>query len=128
MRSKGFTLIELTIVMAIIVILASIGLVQYGHSITRSKEAVLREDLFRMRDAIDQYYADKNKYPASLETLVEDKYMREVPVDPFTQSSTSWDLTRSEPEPGNPTAEPGVFNVHSTAEGMGLDGRPYSSW
>ena len=128
MRSKGFTLIELTIVMAIIVILASIGLVQYGHSITRSKEAVLREDLFRMRDAIDQYYADKNKYPASLETLVEDKYMREVPVDPFTQSSTSWDLTRSEPEPGNPTAEPGVFNVHSTAEGTGLDGRPYSSW
>jgi general secretion pathway protein G len=128
MRNKGFTLIELTVVMAIIVILASIGLVQYGHSITRSKEAVLREDLFRMRDAIDQYYADKNKYPPSLEALVEEKYMREVPVDPFTQSSTSWDLTRSEPEPGNPSAEPGVFNVHSTAEGTALDGRPYSSW
>ena len=128
MRNKGFTLIELTIVMAIIVILASIGLVQYGHSITRSKEAVLHEDLFRMRDAIDQYYADKNKYPASLDALVEEKYMREVPVDPFTQSSTSWDLTMSEPEPGNPSAEPGVFNVHSTAEGTALDGKPYSSW
>src|ERR1043165_1622716 len=100
--NKGFTLIELMIVMVIIVILASIGLVQYGHSVTRAKEATLSEDLFRMRDAIDQYYADKNKSPASLEVLVEEKYLRDVPVDPFTQSATSWNVTMSEPEPGNP--------------------------
>jgi len=126
-REHGWTLIELMIVMVIIVILASIGLVQYGHSVTRAKEATLAEDLFRMRDALDQYYADKNKYPASLEVLVEEKYLRDVPPDPFTQT-TSWDITMSEPEPGNPSAEPGVYNVHSTAEGTGLNGKPYTEW
>src|SRR4051812_12904388 len=110
---KGFTLIELMIVMALIVILASIGLVQYGNSVTRAKEATLSEDLFRLRDAIDQYYADKSKYPASLDALVEDKYLRSVPVDPFTQSASTWETVRSDPEPGNPAAEAGVYNVHS---------------
>ncbi len=125
---KGFTLIELMIVMALIVILASIGLVQYGHSVTRAKEATLSEDLFRIRDAIDQYYADKNKYPASLETLVEEKYLRAVPVDPFTNSAETWKTTMSEPEPGNPSAEPGVYNVHSGSEETALNGTRYSDW
>jgi len=124
---KGFTLIELMVVMALIVILASIGLVQYGHSITRAKEATLSEDLFRIRDAIDQYYADKNKYPPTLETLVEEKYLRAVPVDPFTQS-TEWQTTMSEPEPGNPSAEPGVYNVHSGSEGEAMNGTRYADW
>lgn len=126
--SKGFTLIELMVVMTLIVILASIGLVQYGHSVTRAKEATLSEDLFRLRDAIDQYYADKNKYPQSLAVLVEDKYLRTVPVDPFTQSADTWELTRAEPEPGNPTAEPGVYNVHSGSDQTALNGSRYSDW
>ena len=127
-RNHGFTLIELMIVMTLIVILASIGLVQYGHSVTRAKEATLSEDLFRLRDAIDQYYADKNKYPSSLDALVEDKYLRAVPVDPFTQSAETWELTRSDPEPGNPSAEPGVYNVHSGSDQTALNGSRYSDW
>jgi general secretion pathway protein G len=126
--NRGFTLIELMIVMALIVILASIGLVQYGNSVTRAKEATLSEDLFRMRDAIDQYYADKNKYPESLETLVDEKYLRSVPADPFTNSAETWQTTPSDPEPGNPTAEPGIYNVHSGFEGTALNGTKYSDW
>jgi general secretion pathway protein G len=126
--NRGFTLIELMIVMTLIVILASIGLVQYGHSVTRAKEATLSEDLYRLRDAIDQYYADKNKYPQSLDVLVEDKYIRAIPVDPFTQSAETWELTRSDPEPGNPTAEPGVYNVHSGSDQTALNGSRYADW
>src|SRR6186997_201827 len=92
-RASGFTLMEMMIVMTLIVILAGIGLSVYGNSVQRSKEAVLKEDLFQMRDAIDQYYADKNKYPASLEDLVSEKYLRAVPTDPFTTSSDSWQTT-----------------------------------
>jgi len=127
-RDEGFTLIELMVVMVLIVTLASIGLAVYGNSITRAKEATLKEDLFRMRDAIDQYYADKNKYPASLESLVEDKYMRAVPVDPFTNSAETWQTTMSEPEPGNPSAEPGVYDVKSGSEAIALDGSRYADW
>ena len=127
-KQSGFTLIELMIVMVLIVTLASIGLTVYGNSIIRAKEATLKEDLFRMRDAIDQYYADKNKYPASLETLVEEKYMRAVPVDPFTQSADTWQTTMSEPEPGNPSAEPGVYDVKSGSDAVALDGSRYADW
>src|ERR1700704_5316872 len=87
-RESGFTLIELMVVMALIVILASIGLASYTNSVTRSKEAVLKEDLFRMRDAIDQYYADKGKYPSTLDALVSDGYVRKIPEDPLTKSNT----------------------------------------
>src|SRR3954462_12251348 len=104
-RSSGFTLIELMIVMVLIVVLASIGLAVYGNSVTRAKEATLKEDLFRMRDAIDQFHADKNKYPSSLDELVEDKYLRAIPVDPITNSASSWQTTPAEPEPGNPASE-----------------------
>ncbi len=116
------------VVMSLIVILASIGLATYTNSITRSKEAVLKEDLFRMRDALDQYYADKNKYPASLADLVSEKYLRIVPVDPLTQSADSWQTEMSEADPANPTAEPGINNVKSGAEGTSLDGTPYAEW
>jgi general secretion pathway protein G len=126
--SAGFTLIELMIVMVLMVTLASIGLTIYGNSITRAKEATLKEDLFRMRDAIDQYYADKNKYPSSLETLVEEKYMRAVPVDPFTGAADSWQTTTSEPDPGNPSAEPGVYDVKSGSDAVALDGSRYADW
>jgi general secretion pathway protein G len=127
-RQQGFTLIELMIVMVIITILAGIGLAVYGNSVQSAKEATLREDLFRMREAIDQYHADRNKYPATLEALVEDKYIRQVPVDPITRSADTWQTTMAEPEPGNPSAEPGIYNVKSGAEGTGLDGTPYSEW
>jgi general secretion pathway protein G len=127
-RQQGFTLIELMIVMVIITILAGIGLAVYGNSVQSSKEAVLREDLFRMREAIDQYHADKNRYPPTLEALVEDKYLRMVPVDPITRSADTWQTTMADPEPGNPSAEPGIYNVKSGAEGTGLDGTPYSEW
>jgi general secretion pathway protein G len=127
-RQNGFTLIELMIVMMIITVLAGIGLAVYGNSVQSAKEATLRSDLHGLREAIDQYYADKNRYPPSLDSLVEDKYIREVPVDPITKSAETWQTTLAEPEPGNPSAEPGIFNVKSGAEGTSLDGTPYSEW
>jgi general secretion pathway protein G len=125
---SGFTLIELLIVLALITILATMGVVQYRNGVRHTQESVLRTDLFRMRDAIDQYYADKNKYPASLETLVSDGYMRRVPEDPFTKSTESWQTVPAEPDPSNPTAEPGVYDVKSGAQGTALDGSNYSDW
>ena len=126
--TSGFTLMEMMIVMALIVILAGIGMTVYGNSVQRSKEAVLKEDLFRMRDAIDQYYADKNKYPGSLEDLVSEKYLRAVPIDPFTSKADSWQTTTSEPDPGNPSLESGISNVKSGSEQTGLDGTRYADW
>jgi general secretion pathway protein G len=125
---RGFTLIELMIVMALIVVLASIGLAVHTNSQTRAREAVLKEDLFRMRDAIDQYYADKNIYPPSLESLVTDKYLRALPVDPFTNSADTWQTTMSDIDPGNPSAQPGVYDVKSGSDRMSMAGTPYSSW
>jgi general secretion pathway protein G len=127
-RDGGFTLIELLIVIALITILATMGVVQYRNSIQASREAVLHTDLFRMRDAIDQYYADKAKYPASLDALVSDGYMRAIPEDPITKSADTWQTVPAEPEPGNPSAEPGIYNVKSGAQGTGLDGTSYSDW
>ena len=127
-RCPGFTLIELMIVMVLIVILAGIGLAVYGNSVTRAKEATLKEDLFRMRDSIDQYYADKNKYPGSLEDLVSEKYLRAVPVDPFTSKADSWQTSMAEPDPGNPSLESGISNVKSGSEQTGLDGTRYADW
>jgi general secretion pathway protein G len=127
-RDEGFTLIELMIVMAIIVILAGIATALYTNSMQRSKEAVLKSDLFRMRDAIDQYYADKNKYPASLDALVTEKYIRAIPVDPITNSADTWQTTMAEPEPGNALSDTGVFDVKSGAELTALDGTRYADW
>jgi general secretion pathway protein G len=127
-RSRGFTLIELLIVMTIAVILAGVGLTLYGTSVTRAKEAALSEDLFQMRKAIDEYYADKQKYPASLDALVSEKYLREIKPDPFTMSVDSWQTKMSEPDAANPSAETGIWNVKSGATGTGSDGRPYSEW
>ena len=116
------------VVLSIIVILATMGVTQYKTSITRSKEAVLKEDLFRLRDAIDQYYADKNQYPASLDALVTDGYMRKMPKDPFTDSDSTWQTVPAEPDPNNPTAEPGVYDVKSGSDGTALDGTKYGDW
>jgi len=125
---RGFTLIELLIVVSLIVVLATISLATYHNSVQRGREAVLREDLYRMRDAIDQHYADKGKYPASLDDLVSAGYLRTIPVDPITQSATTWQTIQAEPDPANQTAEPGVYNVKSGAEGQALDGSNFSDW
>jgi general secretion pathway protein G len=125
---RGFTLIELMIVMSLIVILASIGLAIYTNSVTKAKESVLKEDLFRMRDAIDQYYSDKAKYPSSLQDLVSEKYLRSIPVDPFTNSADTWREVPAEPDPTNPTIQPGVYDVRSGSELKALDGTNYSDW
>ncbi len=125
---RGFTLIELMVVLSLITILATMGLVQYRNSQIHAKEAVLREDLFRMRDAIDQYYADKNQYPSTIDALVSDGYLRKLPEDPFTRNSTSWQTVPAEPDPNNPTAEPGVYDVKSGSDGTALDGSKYSDW
>ena len=125
---RGFTLIELLVVVTLIVVLAGIGLSTYSTSVARAREAVLRENLFRMRDSIDQYYADKGSYPPDLATLVTEKYMRQVPKDPITDSADTWQIVMSEPDPANPTAAPGVYDVKSGAEGVGLDGTPYADF
>ena len=127
-RASGFTLMEMMIVMVLIVILAGIGLSVYGTSVQRAKEATLKEDLFRMRDAIDQYYADKNKYPGSLDDLVSEKYLRAVPQDPFTQMTDTWQTTMSDPDPSNPSQQSGISNVKSGSDQTGLDGSRYADW
>jgi len=128
LAERGFTLIELIVVMSLIVLLATIGLTAYASSVKRGKEAVLKEDLYRMRDAIDQFYADKNKYPADLNELVSGNYMRRVPVDPITQSAETWQVVPAEPDHNNPSAEPGIYNVTSGSDAIALDGTKYSDW
>lgn len=122
-RRPGFTLIELLVVLAIIATLLMLAVPRYFASQDRAREAVLKENLFQMRDAIGKYYGDKGKYPESLETLASEKYLRAVPLDPITESSSTWvvlapqDLTQS-----------GVADVKSGAPGQALDGTNYADW
>ena len=116
------------VVMTIIVVLASMGLVQYRRSIIFAREAVLKEDLFRMNDAIDQYYADKNQYPPAIDSLVSEGYLRSVPKDPFTGSETTWQTSPAEPDARNPTAVPGVYKISSGSDQTAMDGTKYSDW
>jgi len=125
---RGFTLIELLVVLTLITTLSAIGMAQYSRSITYAREATLKEDLFRMRDAIDQYYADKNQYPATLDALVSEGYLRRIPEDPFTKSASSWQTVPAEPDPSNPSADVGIYDVKSGADQTALDGRPYSEF
>ncbi len=106
-RSRGFTLIELMVLLSILISRASMGLAQYRNSIVRANEAVLKEDLFRMRDAIDQYYADKGQYPTALDALASEGYLRRMPDDPFTKSSSSWQAVPAEPDPEQSKCERG---------------------
>ena len=121
--TRGFTLIELVVVMSLIVLLATIGLSAYQSSVRRGREAVLREDLFRMRDAIDQYYADKGKYPESLDALASEKYLRSLPVDPITESNATWVIV-----PPDDPKKGAVYDIKSGAQGNASDGKPYSEW
>jgi general secretion pathway protein G len=128
LRQRGFTLVELLVVISLISLLAAMAIVQYRNSVQSGKEAVLKTNLFRMRDAIDQYYADKGKYPSSIDTLVSDGYLRGIPEDPITRSKDTWQTVPAEPDPSNPSAEPGIFDVKSGAQGQALDGSTYSDW
>jgi general secretion pathway protein G len=120
----GFTLMELMVVMAIIASLMTLALPRYFHSVERSREAVLRHDLAAMRDAIDKFLADRSRYPATLEELAEKRYLRKLPVDPVTESATTWVVVPPPEEDGRE----GVYDIKSGATGTSLDGEPYESW
>ena len=127
-EARGFTLIELMVVLSLILVIATIGMAQYTRSVTYAREAALKEDLFRLRDAIDQYYADKNQYPSTLDALVSEGYLRRIPEDPFTKSASTWQTVPAEPDPGNPSAEVGIYDVKSGSDQTALDGTSYAAW
>jgi general secretion pathway protein G len=129
--SRGFTLVELLVVIAIIGILVGIAVPQLQKAPIRAKEAALREDLFTFRTCLDQYYADKGHYPDTLQTLVADKYIRKIPVDPFTKSADTWQVVMEEPDSSDTASSqetPGIIDVKSGAKQVSLDGSPYNTW
>jgi len=122
-RRTGFTLIELLVVLAIIALLLSIVTPRYFNTVGRAEEAVLKENLVLLRDAIDKHYADTGRYPGALDELVAKRYLRSVPADPITQSTLTWVVV----PPSDPT-KGAVYDVRSGAGGQGRDGRPYEQW
>lgn len=130
MAKKGFTLIEILIVVTLIGILVAIMVPQYKYSVIRAREAVLKENLFQIRDAISKYSFDKKKYPSSLEDLVAARYLREVPFDPVFKKN-EWQLVMGEPQEGeefDPELAQGVVDVKSLSQAVALDGTPYADW
>lgn len=126
-RANGWTLIELTVVVALVSVLAGLAMAGYRTAMTRAREAVLKEDLFRMRDAIDQHYADREEYPATLGDLVTHGYLRSIPVDPFTDSAATWQVEPAPVGPADPLT-PGIYDVRSGSDRTALDGSPYGEW
>jgi general secretion pathway protein G len=122
-KPTGFTLIELLVVMSIIAMLASLAVPRYFGSVDKSKNVMLKENLTLMRDALDKYYGDNDKYPDTLEDLVSRKYLRNIPRDPLTESTTTWIVVAPQD-----MAKGGVYDVHSGAEGNAPDGTPYKEW
>lgn len=123
-RLRGFTLVELMVVLAILLTIISIAIPMYHTALTRSKEAVLNSNLFTMRHLIDQYTYDKEAPPQSLEDLVSEGYIRSIPYDPFTGENDTWE----EVSDTGPTGESGLFNVHSGSDLTGSNGKPYKEW
>jgi general secretion pathway protein G len=124
--AAGFTLLELMIVISIIIILAAITLPQYQKTIMHAREAVLKDDLRKMRSLIDQFAADKGRLPQSIDELVSEGYMRDVPVDPFT-GNKDWAITTGE-DPNSTEGQTGVTDVHSSSAEVSSEGTPYSEW
>jgi len=122
-KRRGFTLIELLVVLAVIATLLTLALPRYFGSLDKSKEAVLKENLYQMREAISRYYADKGKYPQSLEALVDEKYLRKLPLDPVTESAATWIMV----QPADPEKS-GIYDVRSGAPGRSPAGTEYAEW
>ena len=122
--APGFTLVELMVVIAIIITILSIAIPMYTRAIIRTKESVLKSNLFTIRSVIDQYTYDKEAPPQSLDELVSEGYLRSVPMDPFTESSTEWEQISDV----GPSGESGLFDVKSGSDRVGLDGSSYSEW
>ena len=127
-RRSGFTLIELMIVMAIVVILIATAIPQYQKSLIRAKESVLKNNLFTIRMMLDEYSYDKQKAPQRLEDLVQEGYLREVPRDPMTGNNTSWRIIQEDASQATSSTEPGIFDIRSGSDKISLEGTPYSEW
>ena len=125
---RGFTLIELMIVMAIITIIISIAVPMYQKSLVRAKESVLRNNLVTMRTVIDEFTYDKQKGPQSLQDLVQEGYLRAVPLDPMTGNADSWQILMEDALTAVNQTEPGIFDIHSGSQGKSLEGTMYSEW
>jgi general secretion pathway protein G len=125
---RGFTLVELMIVMTVITIIISLAIPMYQKSIVRAKESVLRNNLFTLRTLIDEYTFDKQKAPQALDDLVREGYLRQVPLDPITGSSQTWHVVMEDSVASVSQSEPGIFDVHSGADQTSLEGTPYSQW
>lgn len=123
MKTKGFTLIELLVVLGIIALLLTLAVPRYFPSVDKSKEIVLADNLRNVRQVLDQYYGDTGRYPDSLEQLVEKKYLRAMPVDPITDSDSTWIIV-----PPEDVAKGGIYNIKSGAPGTDRSGKPYSDW
>lgn len=124
----GFSLVELIIVMSIMAILISIGVPSYTRALLRTRESVLRDQLFTMRQLIDEYTMDKLQAPQSLDDLVTEGYLRELPKDPFTNSRTTWKVDNEDTLKAADQTQPGIVDVHSSATGTAIDGSSYASW
>ena len=125
-RSKGYTLLELMIVVAIAGILITLAVPTFQQSAIKAREAALKQNLFTMRAVLDQYYADHGAYPESLSAVVEAGYLREIPTDPFTKSADTWELVFEETVGEGEVA--GIFNIHSGSDLVSLSGTPYKEW
>ena len=126
-RSAGFTILEIVVVLTILAILAGVSVPVYQRMVLHAKEATLKQDLKLMRDQIDKYVADRDESPGSLDDMVRAGYMREIPVDPLTESNSTWEVVM-ETEPIMPNGRVGIKEVYSGADGSGSDGRPYKEW
>jgi general secretion pathway protein G len=127
-KDRGFTLIELMIVISLILILVSISIPVYNQSILRAKESVLKQDLFQMRSLISQYTLDKQKAPTSLDDLVQAGYIKQIPTDPMTGSNSSWTVDQEDSLMSVDQQDPGISDVHSGASQVSSDGTAYSTW
>ncbi|MCE1229569.1 MAG: prepilin-type N-terminal cleavage/methylation domain-containing protein [Firmicutes bacterium] len=127
-RSRGFTLLELVTAMTILALMTTVGIVGYRSHTRSAKEAVLKEDLFQLNHALEQHRADKGRYPATIDRLTSQGYLRRIPVDPMTQSKDTWTFDYEDQDPDNPDSEVGIFRIRSGSTDIGSNGIPYNEW